>query len=329
MKDNRLTGLIAGTIFILAISVFCGQAHSSGFVADLVVVANSDTLISRIFVLGQKFRIETEEDGQQIVVIVEQETGITKVINIDEKAYLKVPANDMRSHDNDPFSSLRYTLTIPDAEIKQLGTETVSGVECEKKTVSYDGIDYFTQWVSEQHELPLKIIALNEPDNLVKMTNIKDSTIGDELFEVPEEYTAVGGEQSQTQDQFVEREPVFPEWMKDASAAELVELPMKKELLAGEMIRIKVLAGKDIFVLAINNNDGKSVFLAIPCLGGQPIDDPSKVFAEYGETRMYRMEIQDQAWPMNLTETPDQADEVLIRVDKGQVNMLTQYTNKP
>jgi len=39
--------------------------------------------------------------------------------------------------------------------------------------------------------------------------------------------------------------------------------------------------------------------------------------------------MEGQARPTTLTETPDQADMVLIRVDQGQVMMKMEYTNKP
>ena len=329
VKSNRLSKWLAGAIVVLVMSVFCGQAVSSGFIANMVVLGEGDTLTNKVFVKGQKYRIETEEDGQQIVIIVDQETNVTKVINVGEKAYLEVPCDDMRSLMNDPFQSLKYTMAIPDAAVKQLGTETVSGVECDKSAVSYGDVDLFTQWVSGKYELPLKIIAHSASDKLVELTNIKESAIDDELFAVPEGYAVMGEEQPQTPDEPVETGPAFPEWMKDAPSAELVELPLEKVMLAGEMVRIKVLAGKDIFVFGTNNHGGKSVFLAIPCLNGKPIDDSSKVFAEYGETRMFSFVMEGQAWPTSLTETPDQADEVLVRVDEGQVNMRMEYTKKP
>jgi len=80
--------------------------------------------------------------------------------------------------------------------------------------------------------------------------------------------------------------------------------------------------------LGTNVQSGSSTFLAVPFLNGKPIDDPSMVFAEYGESRMHELMMEGVAWPATLTQTPEQADEVVVRVEVGQVKMAIEYTEK-
>jgi len=164
---------------------------------------------------------------------------------------------------------------------------------------------------------------------VIELTKIEEHTVDDALFLVPEGYSLIDEEQPTTPTEPVKTDPAFPEWMEGAQTAELVELPLEKVMMAGEMVRIKVMAGMDIFVFGTNNHGGKSTFHAIPCLNGKPIDDPSVVFAEYGNTRTFNFVMAGQAWPTTVTETPDQADIVLVRVDQGQVMMKMEYTKKP
>ncbi|MCP4566198.1 MAG: DUF4412 domain-containing protein [FCB group bacterium] len=325
MYAKRLT--VAVTMII--VTVFCGQALSAEFSADMLEIGDSDTTVSKIFVKGLKYRMELMENGQQIFIIVNQETNVTQAINISEKAYMEMPCDDFGSLANDPFQSLKYTAAIPDASVKPLGKETVAGVECDKSVVSYGGNDLITQWVSSQHDFPLKIVAHATVDMVIELANIKETAIDDGLFVVPEGYTIMGDDPPAAPAEPVKQDSGFPEWMKDAASAELVQLPLEKVMLAGEMIRVEVMAGKDIFVNGINNHGGNSTFNAIPCLNGKPIEDPSVVFSEYGGTRTYNLMMEGQARPTTLTETPDQADMVLIRVDQGQVMMKIEYNKKP
>jgi len=317
-------------MIVLAMSVSCAQATPSGYKADMVVIQGDDTLTNIIYISGQKYRIETEEEGQPIHVIVDQEAGLTRVINVGEQAFLEMPCDDMRSLINDPFQSLKYTAANQEVTVKSVGTEVVSGLECEKATLVMYDEDIMTQWVSSKLGFPVKIVTHAQEDRILELRNIEETTIDDGIFEIPEGFSIIEAPQPQAVVQPEETAPSFPDWVAAATtSAELVTLPLERVMAAGDMIRIKVVAGKEIFVLGTNVQSENSTFLAVPFLNGKPIDDPSMVFSEYGESRMHELMMEGVAWPATLTETPEQADEVVVRVEVGQVKMAMEYTEKP
>ncbi len=181
--------------------------------------------------------------------------------------------------------------------------------------------------MSPKYEFPVKIVR-GKSDMVAELKNIKESPIDDGLFELPEGFSAMEESQPVTETQPEETTPDFPEWVSNVNSAEFITPPFEQVMSSGDMIRIKVKEGKNIWVMATNNHGGKSTFLTVPFLNGRPIDDPSVVFAEYGQTRMYEMMIQGQGWPVSLDETPSEADEVVVRVDQGEVKIRAEYTVK-
>jgi len=188
--------------------------------------------------------------------------------------------------------------------------------------------DIMTQWVSTKLGFPVRIVTHAQEDRILELRNIEETVIDDGLFKVPEGFSVMEPSQPQTAVQPEEAAPLFPDWVASAISAELVTLPLEQVMAAGDMIRIKVVAGREIFVLGTNVQSGSSTFLAVPFLNGKPIDDPSVVFAEYGESRMHELMMEGVAWPATLTETPEQADEVVVRVEEGQVKMAIEYTEQ-
>jgi len=60
--------------------------------------------------------------------------------------------------------------------------------------------------------------------------------------------------------------------------------------------------------------------LAVPFLNGEPIMDPS--------IRAISLMMAGQFWPVTGSETPGEADEIVVRVDQGSVNVKAEYVAK-
>jgi hypothetical protein len=97
---------------------------------------------------------------------------------------------------------------------------------------------------------------------------------------------------------------------------------------SGKMVRIKVEDGKNIWLMATNNHGGESILLMVPFLNGQPIDDSSVIYSDYFPTRKFEMMMAGQGRPFTLEETPSEANEVVIRVDQGEVEIQVEYNAK-
>lgn len=327
MKANMSIRLLSGAVMVLVLSVLSSPAVAAEFSADMVVADGDSTTTNKIYVKGLKYRMETIEDGQELLIIVDQEKNLTRVVLVSEKSYIEMPCDDMRSLMNDPFQSLKVTIETPGIEHDSLGTEMVNGLECDKSTLLWGETAFYTYYMSREYDFPVKIIR-GESDAVAELKNIKESDIDDGLFELPEGFSAMEEPEPVTEVQPEKEAPDFPEWVGKVASAEFITPPFERVMSSGDMIRIRVKEGRSIWVMATNSHGGESVFLTVPFLAGLPIDDPSVVFAEYGETRMYELMMEGQGWPVTLDETPGEADEVVIRVEQGKVTIKAEYTVK-
>ena len=316
----KLQAALLSILLLLVISpVFCQIAASVEFVADLVVQSMGKTVSSKIYVKGLKYRMETTEDGQEIIIIVDQGINLTKVLNVNDKSYIEMPCDDMRSLANDPFQSLKATIDTPGIEKKALGSETVSGIECDKFVLLWGGSKFYTYWMSGKYDFPIKII-LGESEKVVELKNIKESDIDNGLFELPDGFTAMEESQPVAETQPKVTASKFPKWVADVPSAKIMTLPFEQIMSAGDIVRIKVKDGQNIFIQATNNHGDDSNFLAVPFLNGEPIMDPS--------IRAISLMMAGQFWPVTAGETPGEADEIVVRVDQGSVNVKAEYVAK-
>lgn len=319
MAIKRQAALLSILLMLVISPVFCQLAVSVEFVADMVVQSMGETVSNKIYVKDLKYRIETTEDGQEIIIIVDQGINLTKVLNVDLKSYIEMPCDDIRSLMNDPFQSLKATIDTPGIEKKALGSEAVSGIECDKSVLLWGGSEFYTYWMSGKYNFPLKII-LGESEKVVELKNIKESTIDNGLFELPEGFTAMEEAQPVAETQPEATGSKFPVWVAEVPSAKIMTLPFEQIMSAGDIVRIRVLDGQNIFIQATNNHEGDSNFLAVPFLNGEPIMDPS--------IRAISLMMAGQFWPVTAGETPGEADEIVVRVDHGSVNVKAEYVAK-
>jgi len=319
VKTKLSISWLSGIVVVFTLSAFCSLALAAEFSADMVIVDGDNTITNKLFVKDLKYRMETKEGDQEIIVIVDQGTNITKVLNINDKFYIEMPCDDMRSLTNDPYQSLKVTIETPDIDKNDLGSETVNGIECDKSVLLWGGTEFYTYCMSKKYDFPIKIIR-GKSDMVVELKNIKESAIDNELFEIPEGFLAM--EESQPVNETKREEPAsnFPAWVVEVSAAEIIALPFEKVMSTGEIVRIKVKEDQSIFIQATNNHSDNSDFMAVPFLNGKPIMDPS--------IRAVSLMMAGQFWPVTAGETLSEADEIIVRVDQGEVNVKAEYNAK-
>ncbi len=189
MKIRVNAALIFGALMLLSLTL-SQTALCGGFVADMVEQSAADTITSRIFVQDSTYRIETVQDGMQLVILVDQRANLTRVCIMDEKAYVEMASDDIRSMMNDPFQGLKGTLETPGAEHKILGTEKVAGVECTKHVILWGDSPFYTYYVSDEYELPLKIVR-GDSEKVIELTNIEQKELDPAIFVVPDGFSKV------------------------------------------------------------------------------------------------------------------------------------------
>ena len=164
------------------------SAAAGDFVADVVETTPRDTVTGKIYVRGTTYRIETEEEGKQLVILVDQEGNVTWICDVEAKACEEIAADDIKSLMKDPFMSLRVTKETPGTEAKELEPEEIDGVECAVHVIMWGENPFYTYFASEKYSLPLKMIR-GAGEKVVELKNIEEKELDDAVFAVPEGFS--------------------------------------------------------------------------------------------------------------------------------------------
>jgi outer membrane lipoprotein-sorting protein len=283
--------------------VLFGASYALQFTADMWVKLHyeDEATTEKLYVGDAKYRMDQEEDGQQVVVLVDQEAGMTYVLLPKEKIFMEMPSDDLKSMMNDPFQAAKFNETV--GEKSKLGTEEVSGYACDVYDVKFDGDVIMKLWVSEKLGFPLKIVIPGDGGRTMELKNIKEGEPAEELFTMPAGFAKVTN--------LGQRVVEVPDWAADIKTAEIVKPPFERLMSAEEIVRVKIEAGKGIKVDGINNIEGNSAFAAVPFKDGRPIKEPS-IFT-------YNLTWKGANWPTFFKYTPAEADEIVIRVRQGSI----------
>ena len=141
---------------ILGAALYSTPSMAAEFTADINQRLQGTALTGRIFVKGEKYRVEQQDaKGRRMFIIVDQKADLTIVVDPAEKKYMETPSTGMLSLMNDPFQSARHM----EAKFKQkfLGEEMISGYECGKFKFETDEQELMTVWKAKKLNFFLKI----------------------------------------------------------------------------------------------------------------------------------------------------------------------------
>jgi hypothetical protein len=172
---------------VLVIIILLSSSSLAQFTADMVTTEDDVFRTSKLFVENPFYRMDMEENGQKMFIVVNNETKTTKVFMPSEKMYMEMKSDDMKSLSNDVFQSLEAQKQK--YETKPLGKEIVNGYECEKFQVMIDGSPVSTYWQSPDIEYPIKVISGEKQNMVMELKNIEKGDVDDALFKVPAGFT--------------------------------------------------------------------------------------------------------------------------------------------
>jgi len=172
-------------ILILLIFLFTSSAVAQ-FTADMVMTENDMTKTTKLIVEDPYYRMEMEEGGQQLCILVNKDKQITDVVMPDQKMYMEISSSSMQSASNDVFQSIEKQKSTYDT--KMVGKETVNGYECEKYEISDGGKLLSTYWQSAELDFPIKVVSGVNQNMIMELKNIKMGDVDDSLFKVPDGY---------------------------------------------------------------------------------------------------------------------------------------------
>ncbi len=184
MKDYRQFISILIMLF-LSISVY-GQ-----FKAKMVFNSMGKERAFIVYSAEDGYRYEFNEDGQEGVVIVKNDSPDVIILMPQQKMAMKSPAGSPMSMGSDPLQSYEYHKA--NGLLKEVGKEKVNGIEC-TKSILYNKENptqkMFTMWYSEKYKFPIKMINHidGEEESGMELKDIEPWTPDANSYSIPEEY---------------------------------------------------------------------------------------------------------------------------------------------
>jgi hypothetical protein len=295
----KIRTAMRGLAILLLFACSALPGHAASFSADLVDTQGERTRTGTFNFQDKSYRFEFSEGGQTMVILVDGQSGVMRLLVPAEKIYLEAGPDAPMNLVSNPFATYAHYARTKD--VKAEGVEPVDGVPCTKQNVSGGEQLFVTAWLSEEFQFPLKVIV---PlfDRTVELRNLKRGPQDSALFTVPADYKLHVPDM---------REPA-PEWAGQIASAPVLVPPFEKTLSQGEIIRIDRQAGRPIKVEGTGAGGEDSAFTSVGFKDGRPTSDVS------GNTMGLSP---GQSCTMTLSQGPDEADDYVIRVREGKVKI--------
>jgi len=184
MMKRTLFGWMIGTLVLCALVVFSSVALSAEFSADLIQKTAGMTTKGKVYIKGNKMRMEMETPAGKSINLMDIGTGLMQMLQPEQKMYFEMQT---------PEAGVVKTDEALDkiADKKHVGTEKVNGYKCDKYEIIYHdrSLGKMSQWFSKKLNYPIKIIY-NGPQGemVVEYKNIKQGKVDSSLFEIPPGY---------------------------------------------------------------------------------------------------------------------------------------------
>ena len=172
---------------LMILLFFLSSSAIAQFSADMFTTDGNKTHTGKFFSENPYYRMDMEEGGEQIFVVVNTNTKITQVFMPSQQMYMEMKSDDIQSTSNDVFQSLEEQKK--NYETKLIGEETINGYVCEKYQVIMDDSPVTTYWQSAEIEYPIKVVTGQNQDMIMELKNIEKGDVDDALFKVPAGYT--------------------------------------------------------------------------------------------------------------------------------------------
>jgi hypothetical protein len=291
----------AGLVVLIGFFFCFASASAAQFTADVNQRLHGTDLTGKIFVKGEKYRLEQQDDKKRrMFIIVDQKANLTIVADPAEKNFMETPSQGMVSLMNDPLQSARYM------EEKQnkifLGDEIISGFKCKKIKYEAQGKELMTVWKSEKLGFVLKLMLPDKKKSFLQLNNIKEGPVDEVLFHAPPGFAK-------------KEDPAKKREREEAALSAITRTvrgvaPWARRIGPGGEIRARVDSNKSVRFKIENRIKEESVFTISAFRKNQPIKmDIEKTYSLKGKGRKVEP----------LLGMQNRADEVSVKVKKGKI----------
>jgi hypothetical protein len=178
MKKIYFISVLALTFLTSAWAQKAPFIMADEYSVEMVSQAQGKQMRNKMFVAPQKVRVESNVEGQQMIMISRIDRNV---------AYHIMPAQGMYMEMALPKEAMKQTGKVPDDAIwKHLGVEKINGQDCDKYEVLYSnsGKNFKTfYWISKISHYPVRLAS--EEAYVTDWINFKPATQPNSLFEPP------------------------------------------------------------------------------------------------------------------------------------------------
>lgn len=178
--------LLTVTAILASLAPFT-SCYGAEFSADFIQKMPQGVHKGKAFFKENKFRQDINMGGNKQVMIFRMNTGVAWILMPEQRMYMEMPgfagAKNAPQVDQQKLEEM--------AEKKLLGKEKMNGYMCEKYLFTYHDKSFgtMTQWFSKKLNFPVKMEMDGPSGQLTtEYKNIKEKSLPDSLFEVPEGY---------------------------------------------------------------------------------------------------------------------------------------------
>jgi len=166
-------------ILALGMALLASTGHAEDFSADMLSVSSEGSFTGKIYVSGDKSRMEMPE----AITISRLDRKVTWMLMPSEKMYMEQPIN---------ARAVAGTQEKFDGELERVseGDETVNGRHTTKYRVTFEAggkQETVFQWIEVGTHFPVKTAAIDNSWS-TEFSNIKIGPQDRALFEVPSDY---------------------------------------------------------------------------------------------------------------------------------------------
>jgi hypothetical protein len=251
--------------------------------------------------------MEDLEEEQDLIVIVDERFGVTRILFPDTKQYIEMPVSDIRSLTNDPFQAVKHAAWL--GERRYVTTEKLEGHTCELYRIIMEGEVVMQEWFSPTLLFSVKIVTLGPEPRTVELTNILGRPLEDSLFAIPSDFEKI------------EEEPDTSETQQtriiDITRSFVRKPPFQRLMFSEEVLRIPVKSNRILRITVVNQTDAEAVFLSVPLFEHQPIRDP----AQY----LLKVDRAGKGIEIFFEETEREADEIAVSAIQGTFVVTATY----
>jgi len=184
--------IVVSVMIVSTGSVYAGKITK--FSADQVTIAPDGKIVNqgKIYITPEKMRVDTRspQGKGNMIMIMRRDNNLYWMLNPDEKKYFERPLKEKE------WEQMAKGAIKSKTE-KDLGTETINGFKCRKKSIEmvvevigFKSKSRSVVWISKKLDMPIR--TKMEDGHVTELRNIKKGNQPSKLFKIPGGYKKVG-----------------------------------------------------------------------------------------------------------------------------------------